>query len=352
MAIGHEREKSVVYVLGAGASKAVIPNAPLMADLLCEALTIFEPRRDERVLRIKNFINDFYQLNPVKLPNLEDILTQLDDAIIESRPLSRQYDVSFLRKLRDDLVYAICAILQETLDHREERDKDLMKRFLYRLGPHDSILSLNYDIIVDNALFLRSGRVDYRLPVRYALQKGREPRAYKLLEKSDLDSPPLYKLHGSLNWLYCPLCQQLDVTVGFKGVRYIYDEDRDFACLDCHVRYDPLIIAPTLLKTYDNLLLREVWRQAENKVSQADEVVFIGYSMPDADVHLRCMLKRALYTNRIRSHDVQRRASSCRIRVVVNSPPNNETYERYIKLFGEIEYQGEGFQGYIEQLNR
>ena len=35
---------SVVYILGAGASKAVIPNSPLMAQLLPEILRMFEEK--------------------------------------------------------------------------------------------------------------------------------------------------------------------------------------------------------------------------------------------------------------------------------------------------------------------
>ena len=50
----------------------------------------------------------------------------------------------------------------------------------------------------------------------------------------------------------------------------------------------------------DNILLREVWRQAEVKVSKADEVVFIGYSLPDADILLRCLLQHGLMRNRNR----------------------------------------------------
>ncbi len=363
MAIGREREKSIVYVLGAGASKAVIPTAPLMAQLLPEALEIFEQRThytkglwEERVRRIRNFINDFYQLNPSTLPNLQDILSQLDDAIIEGRPLSSQYDIPFLRTLREDLVFAICEVLRIKLGFGEEHGRQLMQHFKQELRPNDSILSLNYDIIVDNALSMRPPSdvwephdlVDYGLSVRYALDPG--PRAYNLSERIQQNLPPLYKLHGSLNWLYCPACQQLDVTIGEKGVRYIYEEGSDFRCPDCHGRYDPLIITPTLLKTYNNILLREVWRRAEDKVSKADEVVFIGYSLPDADVQLRCMLLRALYQNRIRSHDVQGGTSHCKIGVVGNSPPNNETHKRYIRLFGEVEYHADGFQGYIEQL--
>jgi hypothetical protein len=49
-----------------------------------------------------------------------------------------------------------------------------------------------------------------------------------------------------------------------------------------------------------NILLREVWREAEVKVSKADEVVFIGYSLPDADILLRCLLQHGLMRNRNR----------------------------------------------------
>ncbi len=361
MAIRHDSGKSVVYILGAGASKAVIPDAPLMTQLLTEALQVLEGPDysgglwGERVDRMKQFIHHFYQLNPGTLPNLEDILTQLDDAISEGRPLSREYNVLFLRTLREDLVFAICEVLRIKLGFGNEPGRELMQRFIQGLGPNDSILSLNYDIIVDNSLsmpmpFLPAKLVDYGLAVRYAREKYNMPSAYNLSERPQQNLSPLYKLHGSLNWLYCPSCQQLDVTIGEKGVHYIYEEGSDFACPDCQGRYDPLIITPTLLKTYDNILLREVWRRAEDKVSKADEVVFIGYSLPDADVLLRCMLKRALFRNRNRQHDVQGRTSTCKISVVGNSPPNSETHKRYVKQFGDVEYHADGFQGYIEQL--
>ena len=283
------------------------------------------------------------------MPNLEDFLTQLDDAIIEGRPLSNQYDVPYLRKLREDLVFAICEISRKRLDYGRVSG-ELMRRFVYRLGPNDSILSLNYDIIVDNALFRfgHSELVDYGFPIRYSLERDRRPEKYILHPRS----LPLYKLHGSLNWLYCPNCQQLDVTVGMKGVRYIYEEDHGFMCPDCHGRYEPLIITPTLLKIYSNVLLREVWRRAEDKVSKADKVVFIGYSLPDADVQLRCMFSRAFYKNRVRSRDLQGKTSSCKICVVGSSPPNSDTHKRYIKLFGEVEYYADGLRGYMEHLSR
>ncbi len=239
------------------------------------------------------------------MPLLEDLLSQLDLAIKDGRPLSNAYDLPHLRQLREDLVYAFSVVLRENLGMESQTgsmsDKGqkcmaLMKEFLDRLdGSQDCIISLNYDLIADNAIYSKNNRhVDYGFSVRYDQKDGEQPeRPFSL---------PLYKLHGSLNWLYCPTCQQIDVANDYKGVYYIFEgcEDQECMCRDCGTKYEPLIIAPTLLKTYENTLLRLIWREAEDKISKADEVVFVGYSMSDADVQLRCMFKRALYGNRIR----------------------------------------------------
>jgi hypothetical protein len=134
------------------------------------------------------------------------------------------------------------------------------------------------------------------------------------------------------------------------------DNEEFNKCKDCTTKYEPLIITPTLLKTYDNTLLRLIWREAEDKISKADEVVFVGYSMPDADMQLRCMFKRALYANRNRSH--REGSGSCCIRVIGNERRSNDqegnrgndTEKRYRQLFGEIDYEPIGFKAYIERV--
>ena len=96
-------------------------------------------------------------------------------------------------------------------------------------------------------------------------------------------------------------------------------------------------------------MLREVWRRAEEKISRADEIVFIGYSLPDADAQLRCMLLRALFTNRNRQNNEEGAAQKCKIHVVGNSPSFSETHQRYISRFGEVEYHSKGFEGYLRR---
>src|SRR5689334_6995514 len=97
---------STVYVLGAGATRAVAPNMPLTVNLLPTLL-----KRAGQDICI--FLRDFYQFDTEDdLPTLEDVLTQIDFAINENRPLSPKYSVQYMRDLRENLVFNICNIIR------------------------------------------------------------------------------------------------------------------------------------------------------------------------------------------------------------------------------------------------
>jgi hypothetical protein len=79
-----------------------------------------------------------------------------------------------------------------------------------------------------------------------------------------------------------------------------------------------------------NFHLRAVWRQAEVAFTQASRIVFCGYSLPDADMHVKYMLKRA-EVNRGTTSDVY----------VVNhhtgkdAQQGDEEASRYRRLFND-----------------
>jgi hypothetical protein len=54
----------------------------------------------------------------------------------------------------------------------------------------------------------------------------------------------------------------------------------------------PIIIPPTYFKALSNLYLRQIWHAAEQTLLKCDRIIFCGYSFPDADVHVRYLLKR------------------------------------------------------------
>jgi len=65
----------------------------------------------------------------------------------------------------------------------------------------------------------------------------------------------------------------------------------------------PIVIPPTYFKALSNLYLREIWHAAEQALMECDRIIFCAYSFPDADVHIRYLLKR-VEVNRQRTPDV------------------------------------------------
>ncbi|MGA9351407.1 MAG: SIR2 family protein [Anaerolineae bacterium] len=342
---------STVYILGAGATKAVAPRAPLMNDFL--PLAFAHSAQDPRIRNVYEFVSDFYLGSPLPsdaqsiqaiLPRLEDVLSQLDLCVVQNRPLSANYPLQRVQALREDLVYLIARLLKDTLEWLE-MDRHATRDLAHCLTEEDAIISLNYDIIVDTALAQEFGprRVNYGVDIRlfyhwYPDEHYEPARAHQAELSRDL-----YKLHGSLNWLYCPNCQALDVTLAEKGVLRIFDEEEAAVCLRCHLPYQALIITPTLLKDYANGLLLQVWRNAEERITRADRVVFIGYSLADADVEIKCMIKRATY------NCWSQRGQRPTVIVVDREGAGTEAEERYRRLFGEIEYLPIGFTRYVRE---
>ena len=146
---------SKVFVLGAGASHALNSGAPFMWQLLPLALKFSSDPREGTVSKRKadaviKFMSEFYhsEINEA-LPPFEDVLSQLDYCIINNVPLSRKYTAENLRQLRKDLIYIMGRVIQVKTRNRTETS--LVGSFIGNLQPDDSIVSLNYDLIVDNA---------------------------------------------------------------------------------------------------------------------------------------------------------------------------------------------------------
>jgi hypothetical protein len=112
-------------------------------------------------------------------------------------------------------------------------------------------------------------------------------------------SVKLLKLHGSLNWLYCPTCISLTLTPRKKGVReFVYQPEKG-KCQDCEKMMVPIIVPPSFFKVMSNYHLQQIWHQAEKVLRDVKRLFFCGYFFPDADIHVKYLLKRAeLYRNK------------------------------------------------------
>lgn len=342
---------STVFLFGAGASKA--EGAPLTSELLYEALR--QPHMDKNLVEVVvKFLKDFFGIADLRcvscasqLPSFEELLTIVDLAILKHEAFSREWNEASLEKLHDALVYNMSKILKEKLQSQLETAPKYHSDFIQTIyrnrmddNPSDySFLSLNYDLLLDNALIALFPRLDldYSIDFRNYVSGPRD------WEKPHAEhSVKLLKLHGSLNWMFCPVCNSVRLTPKEKIADRIITEE--IPCELDHAIQRPLLIPPTWLKVYDNAYLMQIWLNAERILRSAEKVFFVGCSLPESDIHVRYLLKKSLY-----------RAGEKPKITVVTRPENSEgskLHLRYKRLFGEVDWHSIGFEVFSKDAEK
>jgi len=164
----------------------------------------------------------------------------------------------------------------------------------------------------------------------------------------------LYKIHGSLNWLYCPVCKQILITPKEKGVSLLIDRKRNYksACPNCKGSFVPILIPPTFFKVMSNSQLVRVWDLAEHALTECDNIIFCGYSLPDADIHIKYLLKRGCLN---RTKKPPRIIIVNNYRINKKEKPDHikaEEKSRYQRLFSaNVDYTNYSFEEFSSNLH-
>jgi NAD-dependent SIR2 family protein deacetylase len=295
---------ATVIFLGAGASAA--DGAPTQSELFKEyfSASVSKPGRGDMDSQLATFFMLMFgvdvhcdNLALELFPSFEEAIGILDLAQMRGETL-KDFDLESLaansgrlRMVRYYLVAAMADVIADKLQSSTAINHRQLVEQLESAGllKSTAFISTNYDILIDNAIAALSlsnpgERTDYAVEFanQTALPPWSPPGAYAV---------PLLKLHGSLNWLYCPTCNDLTITPLRKGaIEFI-------TCNFCETLMVPIIVPPTFYKNMTNVFLGRVWNRAEFELRRADHVIFCGYSFPDADMHIKYLIKRA-QTNR------------------------------------------------------
>lgn len=163
-------------------------------------------------------------------------------------------------------------------------------------GPIDhTFITFNYDVNLDRCLInLRGSAADFDLDYGFALANSRCEDAPKFdLPRADR-SVLLLRTHGALNWIRCRACRAVFTTVAKQG-----EIPEDLTCFACGKRrMDYVLVHPSYYRSYDDPILQLVWGRTYEELVRADRWVFIGYSLPPADVHFRELLRDAVRARR------------------------------------------------------
>lgn len=287
---------------------------------------------------MRDFVRSFFGLE--HLPTFEEVLTLVDIGISKREAFSYKWNFENLIKLRNHLIYCLVMTLDKQLQSRGPLHSTFVKKLFEKYDEKDlSFISLNYDILLDNALTKLYDSKHFRL--NYAV----DFRNFGIdWDRPDLNAVDLLKLHGSLNWLYCPNCNTLEITPLQKGVSKIWTEFK--TCDKDQTGQQPLLIPPTRMKAYDNARLMQVWVKAEEILRRAEKVVFVGYSLPESDAHVRYLLAKSLH-----------RKSSGKPQVIAitqkrTSKVPSAAHKRFLRLFKHPRVYEIGFSEFVNDLDK
>ncbi|MDD4170064.1 MAG: SIR2 family protein [Desulfotomaculaceae bacterium] len=306
-----------VYVFGAGASAA--EGAPVLRDFIKIAYQYFKEENYSTELDIVwEFLEHFHgskivisHAEDLKIfPGLEDIFNIVDWSLLQNQAFSMRFPRPRLHELKTALVKLLSMTLDKSLPSYNGMHQSFVSGVVRGGEEEPTFISLNYDIVLDNAI-----RATGYLPEYGFYGNHRDHLDYNR-------GIPLYKLHGSLNWSYCPLCGEISEH-NEKVAHLLFKDKLTITCLNCGSdNSQAIIIAPTLYKSYDFNRLQNIWDCAYMSISLSDRLVFIGYSLAPADTSIIATVKRALNT-----------VDKKREIVVIN--PSEKACQRYRQIFGK-----------------
>ncbi|MBI3467057.1 MAG: SIR2 family protein [Planctomycetes bacterium] len=316
-----------VYVFGAGASKHV--GGPLTCSFLLEGFSsrCFDSCGDmpdipaesaakfERVAELVdllygseissalgNAVNDgCLRFCPSAMPacTVEDLLTFVDLAVAneESWLPFDEYQAALHDFIFETLDYttrmhysdSLKTNTDGTLDHRRNCYDRLID---YRISLEDQncFITFNYDLFLDEAVSINNHDLlgDYNL--RFAEVHYFPDYRERFLEGNRLSKDvDILKLHGSLNWSRCSVCNAL-----FLAYHDTYKAVRKRQCPTCGRSLKPVLVPPTHRKELEGYGIGRIWEKAAESIERADTITVIGYSFPDADIEAKWLFKSSV----------------------------------------------------------
>jgi hypothetical protein len=258
------KKANCVYLLGAGFTRAVIGDrAPLTYELM-------------KTLDISEFpeLHEEYQRS---FPDIEQFLSILDLKIIHYR----QINSSLSKRLNE----VRGAILQQIIDQvditrlnvRNNDDFPVLKKFIESVPDDARILTLNYDCVLDQGLYL-SGRWSpfggYCYPTFPHTDR----------ENDSLSRILLLKMHGSCNFRDSQANQDyFNIEISDSIFPNIH------ADINSRLNDRPHILVMSYVKQFHNGIM-SLWREAISFLRASERLIIVGCSLREEDTFLRFAL--------------------------------------------------------------
>lgn len=306
-----------LYILGAGCSRNYSQSThgiqglecPLDSDFFTMARLVIENsgmKSDELFMEeIDAMVKTIAPLYGGKIglnffddeaPRLEDAMTLLDiDSRLFSSPPSQKDGQNESRQMR-----ALKDLLARTLDYALMGPACTKHRLLAKkMRRGDVVLSLNYDILIDNALYNLGKATDSSYGMNFYQVNQDGQWVGPISEQSEVS---LLKLHGSLNWVRCGLCGSLLL---YRHRKQVLSAVEPFKCPRCSsvTGAERVMIPPVQSKDYRDKDIAFLWVQADRMMKEFSRIICIGYSFSPLDFDMSSLMRR-FRTRQTRSPEV------------------------------------------------
>lgn len=344
----------VTIFLGAGASAA--EKVPIQNELFIEYFKDLKPTDYDKEMNreLYRFFKQMFNIDlkkdnidKINFPTFEEVLGILDLAE-QRKEFFKNFALEIVNKESDSIRFIRQYLILLMAYSVNKKNTNVYHKMLIDNLLRGGILldttfiSANYDIILDNTIANLYDKD--KLPIM--LDYGINFTNFNLYSNWYKPKDPmikLYKIHGSLNWLYCPICSSLTLTPYEGGVMRILENQDKAICLECGGRAIPIIIPPTYFKNLSNVFLSNVWNYSEKALRNSDILIFCGYSFSEADIHIKYMMKRV---------QTSRKKDPLKIMVFNNHEKKQESalrkeMDRYKRFLGEdVIFTNKSFQDF------
>lgn len=307
--------KGTIILAGAGASLAeALPSRPAKKATPPLDVTFFDLCRDadlDGYHTVQQYMTKHYGIDLEKGPlRMEEVFNYVysdahgqqstDEALQAYRFLLRMYSDA-LAKTTNDLEgmsrFGVGALLRYLWS--EDRNRAI------------TFITFNHDLVIEKAIentaqLLKYSGIPWNIRLAYKLDFGEWTTlrgGSKPFSSSSTASITILKMHGSLNWVY-------RVRSGADPKNSIRSPKGKLTCLN-ETRITlglrqysgkkwtdliPLVVPPIYEKAalYQRAI-SPIWNHAFNTLKAADEIYIFGYSLPDADIGARSLLRRAIH---------------------------------------------------------
>ena len=298
-----EQRTSTVFILGAGFSRAISSQMPLIDELGMAVAKRFR-RSNSLSGLLDGYETDSIDSGLVPFGNVETWFTSLavdQPFLSESQKLQRR---SLFVELADQIA--------EEIKHRQFRaSQDPRPEWFDELIRHwhrnkSDVITLNYDTLIESAVKAAFGQ---ELPLARPEVEDvlgyfppTPPRPGGIFGRNPVSSFSLHKLHGSTTWFGRLYSSDLLSITRFD--RLVPHWGKEAPGLDRHLAalkdtLSPMILPPLADKSvlYGNATMASIWRRAHSALAKANHIVIFGYSMPPTDTSIMALISNAVTLN-------------------------------------------------------